>query len=92
MIRVPCLLQWQICICTNCARTIQRLIVSNAIFSTSTTYMDRPLVARSIDARKASVARAEVPSNEVIVVIRGRRSVFPNVDAPWQLRSMTLYC
>jgi hypothetical protein len=44
--------------------------------------MDRPPVARWIDARKASVAKAEVPSNEVIVVIRGRRSVFPNVDAP----------
>jgi hypothetical protein len=82
MIRVPCLLQRQIRICTNCARTIQRRIVSNAIFSTSTTYMDRPPVARWIDARKASVAKAEVPSNEVIVVIRGRRSVFPNVDAP----------
>jgi hypothetical protein len=38
----------------------------------------------------ASVARLEVPSNELMVVINGRRRVFPSVDVPWLLGSMTL--
>jgi hypothetical protein len=38
----------------------------------------------------ASVAKLEVPSNELMVVINGRRRVFPSVDVPWLLGSMTL--
>jgi hypothetical protein len=66
----------------------QSLALRALIFSK--TYAGRPPAIRDIVDLMASVARLEVPSNELMVVINGRRRVFPNVDAPWLLGSMTL--
>jgi hypothetical protein len=53
-------------------------------------YAALPTFIREIVDLIASVAKLEVPSNELMFAMRARRSVFPNVDAPWLPRSMTL--
>jgi hypothetical protein len=82
MIRMPYLLQRQIHICASSVRAVWQGIINNAILNKRITYIDRRPRPRCTDALKASVASADVPSNELIVVIRGRRTVLPSVEAP----------